>query len=121
MIEIKLNFIYTLCCTNFRCRRALQHVLLHARHRKSFGLPLIDHPLMKNLAADLCLEAEAQTLTALYFSSVFDAANHNYTLPSHLPDGFANDTSDGTDMMELFRIGVAVGKYWVTKVWCYFP
>lgn len=102
----------------FRCRRALQHVLMHTKHRKSFGLPLISHPLMKNLVADLCLEAEAQTLTALYFSAIFDAANHDYILPSHLSHGFANSSSEavGTDMMELFRIGVAVGKYWVTKV-----
>ena len=73
---------------------------------------------MQNLVADLCLEAEAQTLTALYFSAIFDAANHNYTLPSHLPNAFAcsNDEAGGADMMELFRIGVAVGKYWVTKV-----
>lgn len=97
------------------CRRSLQHVLMHAKHRQSFGLPLIDHPLMKNVVADLCLEAEAQTLTALYFSAVFDAASLNYALPTHAPGGYANGTSNEADMMKLFRIGVAVGKYWVTK------
>lgn len=89
---------------------------MHTKHRKSFGSTLIDHPLMKNVVADLCVEAEAQTLTALYFSAIYDAANHDYTLPSHLSGGFSNSSADGTDMMELFRIGVAVGKYWVTKV-----
>jgi hypothetical protein len=115
-LSVLLNaciFVLFLCF--FRCRRALQHVLMHTKHRKSFGLPLIDHPLMQNLTADLCLEAEAQTLTALYFSAIFDAAHHNYVLPTHLPDRFANSDSGDTDMMELFRIGVAVGKYWVTK------
>lgn len=97
------------------CRRALQHVLMHTKHRQSFGRPLAQHPLMKNLIADLCLEAEAQTITALYFSAVFDAAQHKYTLPSQLNSGYSNGTADGMDMMELFRIGVAVAKYWVTK------
>lgn len=71
---------------------------------------------MNNVVADLCLEAEAQTLTALYFSAVFDAASLNYALPTHAPGGHAIGTSNEADMMELFRIGVAVGKYWVTKV-----
>lgn len=71
---------------------------------------------MKNVVADLCLEAEAQTLTALYFSAVFDAANHKYSLPTSFDTGFANNNTGGDNMMELFRIGVAVSKYWVTKV-----
>ena len=71
---------------------------------------------MQNVIADLCLEAEAQTLTALYFSAVFDAANYNYKLPNKFCGGYSNKEVDDVDMMKLFRIGVTVGKYWVTKV-----
>ena len=33
----------------------------HAAHRRTFGKPLIDQPLMRNVLADLALESEAAT------------------------------------------------------------
>src|SRR5437660_3437782 len=37
----------------------------HAAHRSAFGQKLIDQPLMRNVLADLCLEAEANTALAM--------------------------------------------------------
>jgi putative acyl-CoA dehydrogenase len=46
-------------------RHALMQALHHARHRKAFGKPLIEQPLMRNVLADLALESEAATLLML--------------------------------------------------------
>lgn len=58
---------------------------------------------MENLLTDLCVESEAHTLTAMYLASTYDASLYGYT------------NSPGCNSEELFRIGVAVEKYWVTK------
>lgn len=76
---------------------------------------------MENLLADLCIESEANTLTAMYLASVFDASIYNYSLPTAIPNSLnakgLNEKfgASGSEAQELFRIGVAVGKYWVTK------
>lgn len=76
---------------------------------------------MENLLTDLCIESEANTLTALYLASVFDASMHDYSLPTSFPNSLNHHQSkdnfgaSGNEAQELFRIGVAVGKYWVTK------
>lgn len=58
---------------------------------------------MENLLTDLCIESEAHTLTAMYLASIYDASFHT------------DKKSSGVNPEELFRIGVAVEKYWVTK------
>ena len=46
-------------------RQALAQALHHARQRTAFGRTLVDHPLMRQVLADLALEAEAATLLSL--------------------------------------------------------
>lgn len=68
--------------------------------RSAFGHVLKDQPLMQNLLADMCVEAEAHTLTALRLAHAFDNDK----------GGRASE-----DEAAFFRMGVAIGKYWVTK------
>ena len=46
----------------------------HAAHRSAFGKPLIEQPLMRNVLADLCVESEAATVTALRLARAYDEA-----------------------------------------------
>lgn len=86
-------------------RRALQHSLVHATKRQAFGKVLNKQPLMQNVLADLCLEAQANTLTSLHLSSIFDqAVRERYS-----------SNKEGTPNDDLFRIAVTVAKYWITK------
>jgi len=50
-------------------RAAAAQALHHARHRAAFGRRLVEQPLMKNVLADLRLEAEAAMLLALRLSA----------------------------------------------------
>ena len=43
-------------------RSGLTRAIHHAQHRKAFGAYLIDQPLMRNVLADLAVEAEAATM-----------------------------------------------------------
>jgi putative acyl-CoA dehydrogenase len=78
-------------------RQALVQALHHARHRSAFGKPLIAQPLMRNVLADLALEAEAATALALRVARAVDATPRD---PGEA--AFA-------------RVATAVGKYWVCK------
>ena len=74
-------------------RHAVEPAIWHTDHRATFGKLLADQPLMRNVLADLCVESEAATVTALRLARAFDD-----------PD------------QELFkRIATAVSKYWVCK------
>ena len=72
-------------------RHALSQAVHHARYRHTFGAPLIDHPLMQNVLADLALEAEAATALFLRVARAMDEDS------------------------PLKRIGTALGKYYVCK------
>jgi putative acyl-CoA dehydrogenase len=74
-------------------RRAVAEATHHAAHRSAFGRLLVDQPLMQNVLADLCLESEAATLTALRLARAYDE----------------NDTP-------FRRLATAVAKYWVCKI-----
>lgn len=76
-------------------RQALTQAIHHASERAAFGGPLVDKPLMRNVLADLALESEAATTTALRLAAAYD--------------------SDGEQDRHLRRLAVAVSKYWVTK------
>ena len=78
-------------------RMALAQALHHARHRRTFGKPLVEHALMRNVLADLALESEAATAFALRVARAVDAAPRD---PREA--AFA-------------RIATAAGKYWVCK------
>ena len=73
-------------------RRAVAEAVNHARGRSAFGAVLIDQPLMINVLADLALESEAATATAMRLARAYD---------------------EGDTLMR--RFGTAVLKYWVCK------
>jgi putative acyl-CoA dehydrogenase len=68
----------------------------HAAHRSAFGKLLADQPLMRNVLADLCVEAEAATVTVMRVARAYDAVDD--------------------ERETLFkRLATAVGKYWLCK------
>ena len=46
-------------------RRGTLEAIHHARHRSAFGARLVDQPAMRNVLADLAIESEAATATAM--------------------------------------------------------
>ena len=55
-------------------RMGLARAIYHAQHRKAFGAYLIDQPLMRNVLADLAVEAEAATMVAMRMAGATDRA-----------------------------------------------
>ena len=78
-------------------RMAAAQAIHHCRHRIAFGRPLADQPLMRNVLADLALEAEAALALSMRVARAVDAAPRD---PSEV--AFA-------------RIATAIGKYWICK------
>ena len=76
----------------------LTRAIHHAQHRKAFGAYLIDQPLMRNVLADLAVEAEAATIVAMRMAGATDGVVR----------GDERETL-------LRRIGLAASKYWVCK------
>ena len=62
---------------------------------------------MQNLLAELCAEAEASTLMSMKMAELYNTANY-----ANLVVGSG---SGDTDAENLFRICVAVSKYYITK------
>ncbi|MDT5136528.1 MAG: putative acyl-CoA dehydrogenase, partial [Mycobacterium sp.] len=79
-------------------RTGLTRAIYHAEHRKAFGAYLIDQPLMRNVLADLAVEAEAATMVAMRMAGATDRA-------------VRGDQQEAL----LRRIGLAASKYWVCK------
>ena len=73
-------------------RRGVAEAIWHARHRSAFGARLVDQPAMVNVLADLALESEAATATALRLARAYDEGDH-----------------------ALRRFATAIAKYWVCK------
>jgi putative acyl-CoA dehydrogenase len=70
----------------------------HAAHRSAFGKRLTDQPLMQNVLADLCVEAEAATASVMRMARSYD------------------ESAAGDEQAELFkRLATPVLKYWVCK------
>ena len=78
-------------------RMALAQAMHHCRHRRAFGKRLIDQPLMRNVLADLAIEAEAALALSMRVARAIDAAPRD---PREA--AFA-------------RIATAIGKYWICK------
>ena len=78
-------------------RMALAQAIHHTRHRASFGKPLIQHALMRNVLADLALESEAALAFSLRVARAVDAS-----------PGDAKEAA-------FARIATAIGKYWLCK------
>ena len=72
-------------------REAVAQATHHCAHRAAFGKLLADQPLMQNVLADLCVESEAATISALRLARAFDEDD------------------------ELRRVATAVLKYWICK------
>jgi putative acyl-CoA dehydrogenase len=73
-------------------RRAVAEATHHAAHRAAFGRLLAEQPLMQNVLADLCVESEAATATALRLARAFDEGDGPFR-----------------------RLATAVAKFWVCK------
>lgn len=78
-------------------RMALAQAVHHARHRRSFGKPLVEHALMANVLADLSLESEAALAFSMRVARAVEAS--------------ADDPHEAA----FARIATAVGKYWICK------
>ena len=78
-------------------RQGVVQATHHAAHRSTFGRLLIDQPLMRNVLADLCVESEAATLTAMRLTRAYDEAPRDESA-AHLK-----------------RLATAVAKYWICK------
>jgi len=73
-------------------RAGVEQATHHAAHRSAFGRLLADQPLMQNVLADLCVESEAATVTAMRLAGAYDRGERAFA-----------------------RIATAVAKYWVCK------
>jgi putative acyl-CoA dehydrogenase len=83
-------------------RMALARAIHHCRHRRVFGKLLVDQPLMRNVLADLALEAEAALALSMRVARAVDTASY--------------DDTDGSGREAAFaRIATAIGKYWICK------
>ncbi len=74
-------------------RRGLLEAIHHTRHRTAFGAPLVEQPAMQNVLADLAIESEAATATALRIARSYEPGGHG----------------------PFRRLATAVMKYWVCK------
>ncbi|WP_404850710.1 acyl-CoA dehydrogenase family protein [Dietzia kunjamensis] len=74
-------------------RQGVAEAAWHARHRAAFGATLVDQPAMAAVLADLQLEAEAATWTALRLASAYD----------------------DEEFAPYRRLATAVAKYWICK------
>jgi putative acyl-CoA dehydrogenase len=54
-------------------RQAVVQALHHARHRRAFGAPLYEQPLMRSVLVDLILESEAATALAMRLARAFES------------------------------------------------
>ena len=73
-------------------RKGIAEAVWHARQRSAFGARLAEQPLMVNVLADLALESEAATASALRLARAYDEGDGPFR-----------------------RLATAVLKYWVCK------
>ncbi len=78
-------------------RQGVAQATWHAHHRSAFGAELDHQPLMANVLADLAVESEAATLSALRLAAAFDA-----------------DPADEHEQL-VKRLVTPVVKYWTCK------
>jgi putative acyl-CoA dehydrogenase len=77
-------------------RQAVAEAAWHVRHREAFGRLLVDQPAMTAVIADLSLESEAATATALRLAR-------------------AHDDDANSSEIAFRRLATAVSKYWICK------
>lgn len=76
-------------------RQATAQAIHHTSERQAFGRSLHDQPLMQNVLADLALESEAALAISMRLARSLD-----------VQDEYEKS---------LFRVGTALGKYWICK------
>ncbi|HVO53937.1 MAG TPA: acyl-CoA dehydrogenase family protein [Solirubrobacterales bacterium] len=79
-------------------RAGVAQAIHHAAHRSVFGRVLVEQPLMRNVLADLAIESEAATISALRLARAYDEALAGDEEAAHLK-----------------RVANAVLKYWICK------
>ncbi|MGO9743034.1 MAG: isovaleryl-CoA dehydrogenase [Roseiarcus sp.] len=77
-------------------RRAVAEAIDHCRQRKAFGALLWNQPIMREVLADLAVEAEASLIMTMRLARALD----------HRGDARED---------RLVRLGAALGKYWICK------
>jgi len=78
-------------------RAAVAQAIHHARHRAAFQKRLVDHELMQNVLAQLCLESEAATVLMMRLARSYDRHGES-------------------EEEKLFRrLATAATKYWICK------
>ncbi|RZS64487.1 putative acyl-CoA dehydrogenase [Agromyces ramosus] len=77
-------------------RQSVAEAAWHVRHRSAFGSLLVDLPAMAAVVADLAVESEAATVTAMRLARAYD------------------DDADASEQA-FRRLATAVSKYWVCK------
>jgi putative acyl-CoA dehydrogenase len=77
-------------------RQGIAEALWHAQHRTAFGALLVDQPAMSAVLADLALECEAATATAMRLAR-------------------AHDDDAAPQEKSFRRLATAVAKYWICK------
>jgi putative acyl-CoA dehydrogenase len=78
-------------------RAGTAQAIHHARHRSAFGKLLAEQPLMRNVLADLAVESELATISALRCARAFD------------------ESMPGTSSEHFRRLATPVLKYWLCK------
>ena len=81
--------------------QALSLALHHTSQRRAFGKPLDQHPLMRNVLADLALESEAAVALALRVARAVDRTEHGQDPHGH----------EGV----MRRVLTPVAKFWICK------
>src|SRR3974390_1307252 len=91
------NYTRLDCCvaSSSLMRQAVAQAVHHARHRTAFQKRLIDQPLMRNVLADIALEAEASTVLALRLARAYDESDETSTV--------------------LRRVVTPAAKFWICK------
>ena len=79
-------------------RAGVANAIHHTAGRAAFGKLLIDQPLMRNVLADLAVESEAATVSAIRLARAYDEA-----------------AAGDEQAQQLKRIANAVLKYWLCK------
>lgn len=94
---VKGTRIYCAASSAAMMRQGLVQALHHTAHRSAFQKRLIQQPLMRNVLADLAIEAEAAVALVMRIASALDKSEEN------------------EDEAVLARIGTAIAKYWICK------
>ncbi|HET8593059.1 MAG TPA: acyl-CoA dehydrogenase family protein, partial [Solirubrobacterales bacterium] len=79
-------------------RAGVAQAINHASQRSAFGRLLIEQPLMRNVLADLAIESEAATISALWLARLYDEV-----------------AAGEEEAVQRRRLANAVLKYWTCK------